>query len=539
MLVPTVDAQKYGDQLEQFLLQLKNELLSQSKDTTDYCSGLKELDKYLLELNTFYYTSFHRKYFPLYRQIIEEDTRSLYHISRQEETLKKDIITSIKQHARLFNRIKGISVILKVKHEETKQLLLTFHPGNDERSVELLYILKELTNDWTDFRDLLSKLQTLLEDKKLLAALNQYPAHAAVANLINGWEPGNIKADRDLNRLMAGWQLAIKLLVKLQENQSPTKEATRTLKIELEKIDVSWDNRKVTPDLRSWYKQYIQKTFSFYMELINLYGEKNDLKHTIQVAGQFEDWLKALLYLLEQSLLLKSRGDGEITANTFLLTRMDKDYVRDLASYSSRILPSLEDLTNTLSSSSQADYQYHSQRSSQLLAEAYHFLKLQVDNNVKTQGILLAAKMERLKDQVALQESRIDLLNEKAEHSLQTSQNFQLVFEMLESYLELLLDMQKELEKTLSPRNIKLNFQDMNLQIKHIPLNVGELFPPDYLYLTDKTPFETQEIDAPPTQILYEEGDIFIINMDDLQEELIPKVILSRACRGINVSTDA
>ncbi len=528
MLVPAVDEKKYAHQLDHFLLQLKNELLTQSQDTSIVCSSLKDLDEYLLELNAFYYTSFHNRFFPLYRQIIEEDTRSLYHIGRQEETLKSDIITSIKQHALLFNRVKSISAILKVKREETRQLLLASYPGNDERIVDLLYILKELVNDWTDFRDLLGKLQTLLEDKKLLDALNHYPAHAAVANLINGLEPDDIKVDRDLKRLMAGWQLAIKLLVKLQENQSPTKEAIRAVKIELDKIDVSWDNRKVPPAIRSWYKLYIQKIFNFYMELIKLYGEKNDPKHASQMAGQFEDWLGALLYLLEQSLLYKSRGWDELIANAFVLTRMDLDYPKELAAYCSRILPPLEELINTLSSSSQADYHYHSQRSKQILSEAYHFLKLQIDNNVKPRGILLLEKIERLKNQIALLESRIDLLDEKAEHSLETAGHYQLSFDMLDSHLELLLGMQEELLKSLSPRNIKRNFQDMNLRINHIPLQVGELFPPDYLYLTDKIPFETQEINAPSTQILYEEGDLFIINLDDLQEELIPKVILSK-----------
>jgi hypothetical protein len=527
MLFPAAEAQKHGDQLEQFLQQLKIELLAESSNTTVHCSNIKKLDEYLLDLNTFYYSSFHRKFFPHYRQIIEEDTRSLYNIGRQEETLKRDIITSIKQHARLFNRIKGISAILKVKREETNQLMLSSHTGNDQRVIELHYILKELVNDWISFLDLLKKLQTVIKDKKLLNAFNQYPAHTAVSNLLSEWEPGNIKADRDLNRLMAGWQLAIKLLVKLQENQVPAKEATRSIKIELEKIDVSWDNRKIPTALRSWYKQYIQKPFRFYMELMNLYGEKNDLKRANQIAGEFENWLGALLYVLEQSLLYKSRGEGELIANAFLLIRLDEEYLKELANYSSRMLPSLEELINTLSSSSQADYQYHSERGSQVLSETHLFFKLQIDNNIKTRGELLASRIERLKNLIALQENRIELLNEKAVHSLQTADQYQLVFDMLDSYLELLINMQKELEKTLNPRNIKLNFQDMNLQIKHIPLMVGELFPPDYLYLTDKIPFETRKADASPYQILHEEGDIFIINLDELEEVLIPNFILA------------
>jgi hypothetical protein len=67
----------------------------------------------------------------------------------------------------------------------------------------------------------------------------------------------------------------------------------------------------------------------------------------------------------------------------------------------------------------------------------------------------------------------------------------------------------------------------MNLQIKHIPLKVGELFPPDYLYLADKIPFETRKADASPNLILHEEGDIFIINLDELEDDLIPNFVLA------------
>ncbi len=527
MILPAAESQKYADRLDQMLLQLKNEILLQSKNANLVRANDRDWDEYLLELNTYYYTSFHQKFFPLYRQIIARDTRSLYNISHQEATLKNDVLTSIKQQAHLFNKVKSIAALLQVKRAETNQLLLASCLGNDELNVELLYILKELTHDWADFREHVGKLQTLLEDQKLLNILKKYPAHVAVANLISQWED-SMKADRDLKRLMAGWQLAIKLLVKLQQNQAPTKENTRAVKAELDKIDVSWDNRKTPTTARTWYKQYIQPTYVFYLELINLYSEKSDFKHSSRVAGQMEEWLQALLFYLEQSLLYRSRGDGELIANAFHLTRMDGAYLQELATYSSRLLPSLDELIDTLASSSQADYQNHSQRSSQVLGEVYQFCKLQLDNKVKPRGILLFAQMERLQNKIALLASQIDLLDQKATHAVAIAKQLQLSLDMLDSLLTLLLGILEELKKPLNPRNISSNFSEIDIQIDYIPLKVGDLFPSHLLYLIPNGPIATQSSNARPNQILHTEGDIFIIKLDDLKEVIIPKVIIAR-----------
>ena len=109
------------------------------------------------------------------------------------------------------------------------------------------------------------------------------------------WKPDGSKAIRDFNRLLAAWQLAVKLLVKFQENASPTEETLELLADELYKIDTSWDNRRVPPTIRTWYQQYIQRIFRLYLESLSRSGEKRSRKHTAQTAGYFADWLNSLL----------------------------------------------------------------------------------------------------------------------------------------------------------------------------------------------------------------------------------------------------
>jgi len=525
---PTLVSQQYGDHLGSLLRQLKNELDIQGRTAITPVSGQDALDEYLLELNTFYYESFHQRFFPFYEQIIKEDIRSLYHIGQQEAALKKNIIANLKQHARLFNRIKYIAAVLKRKRQETHTIWLENQRGSDERSVNLLYILKELANSWYSFQSMVRNLQTLLEDKKLLTALSQHPANAMAANLIGAWEPDNSRAVRDFNRLLAAWQLAVKLLVKFQENQAPGKESFELLIDELKRVDTSWDNRKVPPPIRTWYQQYIQRTFRLYLEALSLGEVKRDIRHTAQTAGQFAGWLNSLLNIVEQSMVYKSRGWNCLINQLSLLTRIDKDYLKELDDYISRVLPSIEELIQSLSSSSQANYQYHSQRCSGLLSATSQYLQQQIDNSLMSRGIILGSDIEQLRNQIGLLESRIELLDEKEDHSVYASGQYQAVIESLDSSLELLQDIREELNRRLAPRNIKNSFQDMDLRIEHVAIAAGSLLPPQYNYLIDEMAIGTEEADAPEGRILYEEGDIFIIYLDELKEAEIPKIIVTR-----------
>jgi len=526
MLDPITDSKVYIYHLDEFMQRLKNELDSLSSERLSPASGQTLPDEYLLELNSFYYESFHKRFFPSYKQIIEEEIRELHHIGTQEETLKKDLVMSFKQHARLFNQIKSISALLKRKRQEMQPLLTASLKGNDVRSVDLLFVLKELANSWNSFLTVLRNVKFLLEDKKLLSALNEYPAHALISNFIYRWEPENSKAVRELNRLMAGWQLAVQKLIKLQESQT-SKESYGIILYDLEEIDNSWDNRKVPAALRSWYKQYVQKTFHLYLDGMNLYKDKNDRKRSVKAAGQFENWLSSLLYIIEQSLLYKSRGWGDLIGNADLLNRIDEDYLNELINYSARILQTLEELINSLSSSTQANYHNHSQRTGQILTKNYQYLKLQRDN-ICSRAILLDPELERLINQITLLESRLELLDEKEEFSVQVSQQYQLIVDSLDSYLELLVSVREELERIMAPRNLTRNFQNIDIKIDHIVIAEGSLFPSNYYFLVEKMGIETQEAAVQNGQVLYEEGDIFIIHIDELEEAEIPKIIIAK-----------
>jgi len=523
----TLDTQKYSENLDNFLRQLKNELDVQGQTALKPVSGPDSLEEYLLELNTFYYQSFHGRFFPLYEQIIKEDMRNLFHVGQEEAVLKNNIMTNLKQYARLFNQVKHTTAILKRKQQEAQTLWLEYQRGSEERNVNLLYILKDLASNWNSFLTVERNLQTILEDNKLLTALNQHPAHASVINLIGYWNPDNARELRDFNRLLAAWQLAIKLLIKFQES-TPTKETFELLMVELRKADTGWDNKKVQPVIRTWYQHYIQRTFRLYLDSLSLSQEKREHRYTVQTAGQFGDWLNSLLIIIEQTMIYKSRGWDHLINQPGLLIRVDKEYLKELDTYATRLLQSIEELIQSLASSSRANYHNHSQRASGLLAAVSQNLKQQMENNLMSRGIILTPFIEQLSKYNDLLESRIELLNDKEEHSVNASGQCQTIISSLGSYLELLRNVKEELNRLLSPRYIQNNFQNIDLKIEHIALTTGSQLPPQYNYLIDEKTIGTKETDAPEGRILHEEGDIFIFHLDELRETEIPKIIIAK-----------
>lgn len=521
------DIQHYRDQMDSFLRQLKNELDAQGRAISTPVSSQDSLDEYLLELNTFYYESFHRKFFPLYSQTINNDIRNLLHIGQQEEILKQDILANLKQHARLFNQVKNIAATLERKRQELQTIWFKNQRGTDERSVNLLFIIKECAGSCNSFLSVVRNLQILLEDQKLMTALNQHPAHAMAANLIGDWEPENSKAVRDFNRLLAGWQLAAKLLIKFQENPAPDKEALELLIQELDKIDSNWDNRKVPSTIRKWYQQYIQPNFRLYLESISLGSEKRNHRHTGQTAARFAAWLNSLLIVIEQSMTYRSRVGPHVINQLSLLIKTDKDYMKELDVYISRVLHSIEELILSLSSSTQASYDNHSKRMGGLLTVIDEYLKQQLDRSLMSRGVLLATDIGQFINQINYLESRIELLDEQEEHYIYASGQYRAIIGSLDSYLKLLRDSREDLNRMLTPYYIQKSFQGLELSIEHVTITEGSILPAQYYYLMNEMAIDT-ETDAPTGRILHEEGDIFIIRLNELTETEIPKIIIAK-----------
>ncbi|CFY01390.1 Uncharacterized [Syntrophomonas zehnderi OL-4] len=528
MVFPEPDVRVYYNELYSLLNLIKEEIQSQSHKYE--VSGLEPdaLEAYLLDINTYYYQSFHDRIFPLYKSQLENEIKALYRIGREEARLKEDIILNLKRVAIIYNRIKSGSKLLKSNRESINELLLASKRGRDQRTVELLYALKDLQLNLLGFANLLDGCLHHLNDRQLLNSLNEYPFQAAWHSLLRIWEPDNNRFVRDYKRFLINLELIIRLLVNLQQNDDPCLAANSNILKELEKLQAGLANKKTSTGLMNWYKQHLHNQLNLYFKLLNVYAEKNDRKNTLQTCKMCENWLQSLLYILEKSIPDSGNCKQVIFDLPELIEVQAEPAIKQLRDLSSHTAQSLQDLIKNLSESAQPSFENFYTSASLTLAKAQPGFKEVLESGHIPPGTFLAAELIRLYKQLSLFEEQLDFLQAKEEHAVRLKQQYEIMLENMDSYLQLLQDIKNELARTLAPRNIKRNFKDMDVRVEHIPINQGELFPARYIHLLDSSKIMGNESLEQDYIISEEDGDIFIFKLDELYEELIPHLLVTR-----------
>jgi hypothetical protein len=120
---------------------------------------------------------------------------------------------------------------------------------------------------------------------------------------------------------------------------------------------------------------------------------------------------------------------------------------------------------------------------------------------------------------------QIDHLDSREEHAVKLKQQYERMLETIDSYQDLLGNMKNQLSRTLAPRNISRQFKELDLRVEHIPISQGEVFPSAYLYLLGVA-VANRDSDQ-DCFVQEEDGDIFLFRLDELQDELIPKIVLT------------
>ena len=109
----------YEEMLEAFLREIQREC---ERQTVEF--GKSELiaegshtstdlwEDYLHEVNSFYYRSFHQRFFPAYRDAVKAETAEIYQVSRQVDTLREETANNLIRYAQLFNHLKHLIQVL-------------------------------------------------------------------------------------------------------------------------------------------------------------------------------------------------------------------------------------------------------------------------------------------------------------------------------------------------------------------------------------------------------------------------------------------
>lgn len=490
---------------------------------------LEGLDQYLLDLNTFYYQSFHHHFMPRYRQAFEDDLRRIHKLSRSEQSLQTDLINVLRFYIKVYNQTGLTARQLKERRSEVNLRRLALQAGTETRTVDLLYLLKEHVEAWVRFANEVDVARSLKADKPLLATLERFPACSLAASLFRTGNFQDGKDKRDFNRLLSQWQLGLRLLARMQAdyNQNPAKELMNSLVDELEKVDASWDSRKAVPAVREWYKQNVQPGYHLYLETLRSYGGRMDPRRFSRMAAQFQDWLQAWLNTLEYYTGLQARGWDEWLDRLPALISLDEDFCLELADFGLRGRRSLDELISSLAASQAGSYDSFSQSSRQILTEAGRYLH-KLPGSPAGSLSALRLTVQKLSSEVEMALRGIDLLDERENHAREAMVTYRDLQLALDTGIGILDSFSAQIEHMLDSRALKNRFEDMAPDIEHVAVRTGAMLPPGWAGLAEKGRIGTQVSEAPQGLVLHAEGDIFVIRLGEQVYEEIPKIIVSR-----------
>lgn len=510
-------------QLEQVLLALRQEI-EQSLPSPPLQQGVsEELDNYIFELNSFYYRSFSQRLFPLYRSSVQEEVSRLLKLSRQETMVKMDIMANIKRYAKLYNQVKSILSICKASREDAGQALLVISREQDHRTVELLYILKQVENEFVNLEILISRIHKWLEDGELMFLVQTHPAAIPALQMASALDRNDpLQADA-INHLLVYLAYPAKALSRIQPRQD-SKQIGGIIE-EIRKRAPVFSPIPETETLVNFYEVQVKTRISLYLDAIQLSLANEQPELLNRTIIDFENFLSGLIKLIEKAFPYTPALSGTAGLNNMLV-----DSVTRLHDDSSNIVKAITSITSELSGAGEPDFAYFSTKIQEILPPTRSLLKNAVAAKEFTCFPELLAGLVRGELQLSLLVARIDLLNQEQEHHNEVLKHLLTIVNMLDNYLNLLANIRGDLERILAPRNISRAWKEVNIKVDRIPLQKEQVFPLDYLYLLDKHLVETHlcQDGQEDNLILHEEGDLFIIRVDELLEEEMPYLIIAQ-----------
>lgn len=515
----------FTQQLEQMLSRLRQEI-DCSISSALIRESNEELDNYLYELNSFYYRSFSERLFPLYKNSVQDEITRLLKISSQEDMVKRDIMANIKRYAKLYNQVKNVLSLFKASRENAGAALLAISREQDYRSVELLYTLKQLHKGFASLEELSARTLNWMQDQELLPLVQNHAAALPSLQLISSLDRDDPALSDAVSRLLVYLTYLAKSLVRLQRRQDNKKQIIGIIEEMKDRYPdfLPIDEVKALAD---FYKVQIEAKVKLYLNVLSLSltSDEPDLfNHSLL---DFETWVTGLIQLIEKA---TTGYSPVIYGIVSLKDNLLVDFIEKLDADTRDTVKAIASIKNDLSGSGEPDFNYFSSRTLETLQPV--LLLLQEARATKELRCFpeLASLLNRLEVELSLWVARIDLLNQKQEHHNEVLKQFLSIVNMLDSYLNLLANIRADLERILAPRNISRTWKEAGVKVERIPMEKGQIFPSDYLYLLDKHLVETRigQDGQEDNLILHEEGDIFIIRVDELLEEEMPYLLIAQ-----------
>jgi hypothetical protein len=514
-----------NDQLQQVLQEL-NQSLTQLVDSK-YPPPASVDDRYLLAVNRFYYQSFSDHYFPVFRQHLQEDIAHLLGLAHDEAALKRDIMANIQRYARLYNQVKTIHKRLSATREESQLKILEVTRDHSQYLADLLYPLKTLLDRVSLFRSMLETIQEFMKDEELLRLARISPDHIIFLEQVIALDLNQPAVSQGLNHVLAHLHNSRNILRYLSEppwNQEAARDTILNMVTATEKVLA----RQAPQSLRSFYEGQFKRQYLMYTSLMEAGIDRNNVKQVQEMARQFEAWMERLVIVLDRGVRFVSHHGTELLRSAHYMSGLPAIQVDRIHKEAQSILQDTKQLVDDLSSSYDADVSYFLERTGETVKESLARLEPYKESPALTLPPL-ALHFERVLLELHFLKAQTEMLTHKQFHSGQILEQYLQVYNMIQSYLEMLTNIKVDLERLLAPRNISRFWKNHRVRIERIYLEKGHPFPADYGHLLEEHKVDIRPGDHEYPMVLYEEGDLFIIRVDNHTEYEVPPLIIGRS----------
>lgn len=522
----TLSEQQLSSIINKQLDHLLKELNTSLKHFMDSEPSLSQMDHdhYLLAVNSFYYKSFRDRYFPSFRQALQDDISRLLSLAHDEASLSKDIMANIKRYARLYNQVKTIHTQLTATREESHLKILEITRSRSQHLSDLLYPLKTLLDRVQLFRVLLETIQEFMQDEELLRLARIYPDHIIFLEQVIALDLSQPSIIQGLNHVLSHLHHSRDILRSLSENpwnQNAARDAILNMVVTTEKVLT----RQAPQSLRSFYEAQFKRQYLMYTSLMEADIDRGNIKQVQEMARQFEAWMERLIVVLDRGVRFASRHGTELLHSAHYMSGLPSIQIDRLHKETLDIQQDIKQLVDDLSASQDADAAYFTDRCSEVVTQS--LFKLEPFKESPALRLPpLALHIERVMLELSFLKAQAEMLNHKQLHSSQILEQYLQVYNMIQSYLDLLVNIKVDLERLLAPRNISRFWKNHGVRTERIYLEKERPFPAEYLHLLDQYKVDIRPGDYDHPVVLHEEGDLFIIRVDQNVEVEMPPLII-------------
>ena len=516
----------YQSNFDSFLLQLNQEIANLCRINSGDSDLRENVEHYIYELNSFYYRSFIEKFCPDFKNAVRADISDLLQLSRQEDMIKHDIMANLKRYTKLYNQCKKIISLLADWQIENKEQQFSLAGDLEQYKLELYYALKSIQSDLLALHELIQGLKLLAEDMELMNIIKKALIPLDLLNVFSYLDENQPLLMDAHNYLLIELRKLRNSLVKLAlDKESHRKLAEKARAESLLALAALID--KTDKSIQAFYQRNILEPLLVKDSLLTQYRQSGKQNQFERSAQDFLLYINGLLYILEKAVDLGPNRYKQLLQPVSWVSRIKSGYPGQLLASLDTIIKEVSELANNFPLTGEADFLYFLGKSRDILAKARSWFDTLTGNNEISDFFPSNELLGKLKLEMSYFQLRLQMLSEKQIHSAKVHSQLVNFSKMTGSYLNMITDIKTDLDRLLAPRNLSRAWKDMQIRVEHITLEKGHLFPYDYLELLDKHHVETRISEYASNTILHEEGDIFIIRVEELREEEMPYLVVS------------